>query len=114
MRNKSTATGLPALIGLAVALCGCSQQTLQSAQNDTQHNIAAARLQLAKLELGARVSAALGAANVHGIRVDARTNGVSLHGTVNSAAQKARAAQIARETLGPNKSVNNQIQVSGE
>ena len=90
MKTKSLPAAFLALIGLA-ALSGCSQRTLQSAQQDTQHNIAAARPQLAKLELGSRVTAALGAANVHGVRVDAGTNGVSLHGTVNSAAQKARA-----------------------
>lgn len=113
MRNKPALAGFLAFIGLA-ALSGCSQQTLQSAQHDTQRNLAAAQPQLAKLELGTRVTAALQAANVHGVRVDAGTNGVSLHGTVNSNAQKARAGQIARDTLGPSKTVSNQLQVSGQ
>ncbi len=103
---------IPVLLGLAVALPGCSQQTLDSARQDTQRNIQSAKPQLAKLELGSRVTAALQSADVHGVRVDADTNSVSLHGTVNSAAQKARAGRIARETLGPGKTVQNDIQVS--
>ncbi len=103
-----------ALCLAALAAAGCSQQTIDSARHDTQKNIETAKPQLAKLELGSRVTAALASANVHGVRVDADTNGVSLHGTVNSAAQKARAGRIARDTLGPDKTVRNDIQVSGE
>lgn len=101
-----------AAFGLAAGLVGCSQQTLQSAQQDTQRNLANARPQLARLELGSRVTAALASANIHGIRVDAGTQGVRLHGTVNSAAQKARAGRIARDTLGPGKTVDNKIVLS--
>lgn len=90
---------------------GCSQQTLDSARQDTQRNVEAARPSLAKLSLGGRVTAALAAANIRGIRVDAGISGVSLHGTVKTAAEKARAARIAKETLGPEKRVSNQIQV---
>ena len=104
----------PTLLGFALMLPGCSQQTLDSAKQDTQRNITAAKPQLAKLELGSRVTTALASADVHGVRVDAGTDGVSLHGTVNSAAQKARAGRIARDTLGPDKTVKNDIQVSGE
>jgi len=103
-----------ALMLTGLALSGCSQQTLDSAKQDTQRNITAAKPQLAKLELGSRVTAALASANVHGVRVDADTNGVSLHGTVNSAAQKARAGRIARDTLGPDKTVKNEIAVSSQ
>ena len=102
-----------AFIGLA-ATSGCSQQTLDSAKQDTQRNLQNAKPQLAKLELGSRVTAALASANVHGVRVDADTNGVTLRGTVSSAAQKARAGRIARETLGPDKVVSNQLQVSSQ
>ena len=114
MKPIIVVTVIPALFGLALALAGCSQQTIDSAKQDTQRNITAAKPQLAKLELGSRVTAALQSADVHGVRVDADTNGVSLHGTVNSAAQKARAGRIARDTLGPGKTVKNDIQVSGE
>lgn len=103
-----------ALMLTGLALSGCSQQTLDSAKQDTQRNITAAKPQLAKLELGSRVTAALASANVHGVRVDAGTDGVSLHGTVNSAAQKARAGRIARDTLGPDKTVKNEIAVSSQ
>ncbi len=114
MKHTSALTAISALLGLALALPGCSQQTLDSAKQDMQRNITAAKPQLAKLELGSRVTAALQSADVHGVRVDAGTNGVSLHGTVNSAAQKARAGRIARDTLGSGKAVQNDIQVSGE
>ena len=115
MQHKSALPlSVPLLVCLAAILSGCSQQTLDSAKQDTQRNITAARPQLAKLELGSRVTTALASANVHGVRVDADTNGVSLHGTVNSAAQKARAGRIARDTLGPDKTVKNDIQVSRE
>ena len=103
-----------AFLGLSAAVSGCSQQTIDSAKQDTQRNLQNAQPQLAKLELGSRVTAALASANIHGVRVDAGTNGVSLHGTVNSAAQKARAGRIARDTLGPDKAVKNDIQVIGE
>lgn len=111
MKIKSVSAIL-VFFGLAAALSGCSQQTLNSAKQDTQRNIANAKPQIAKLELGSRVTAALAAANVHGVRVDAGTNGVSLHGRVNSAAQEKRAVRIARDTLGPGKVVNNQLEIS--
>ncbi len=114
MKLTTVVTVVPALLGLALTLPGCSQQTIDSAKQDTQRNITAAKPQLAKLELGSRVTAALQSADVHGVRVDAGTNGVSLHGTVNSAAQKARAGRIARDTLGPDKTVKNDIQVSSQ
>ena len=114
MKRTSIFVVVPALLGLTLASAGCSQQTIDSAKQDTQRNITAARPQLAKLELGSRVTAALQSADVHGVRVDADTNGVSLHGTVSSAAQKARAGRIARDTLGPDKTVKNDIQVSTE
>ena len=110
MRNKPSLAIL-ALISLAAALSGCSQQTLDSAKQDTQRNIASAKPQLAKLELGSRVTAALQAANVHGVRVDAGTNGVSLHGIMHSASEKARAGRIARDTLGTGRTVDNEIEL---
>ncbi len=114
-RRTKPASAVVAFIGLTTALSGCSQQTLNSAKQDTQRNIANAKPQIAKLELGSRVTAALAAANAHGVRVDADTNGVSLHGIVNSAAQEERAVRIARDTLGPGKVVNNQLEInSGE
>ena len=110
MRHKFRLHFLPLAL-LLPCVCGCSSQTLDSARKDTQRNIEAARPSLAKLSLGGRVTAALAAADIHGVRVDADTNGVSLHGTVTSVAQKARAVRIARETLGQDKSITNQIKV---
>lgn len=43
---------VPALLGLMVLLPGCSQQTLDSAKQDTQRSINNAKPQLAKMEAG--------------------------------------------------------------
>ena len=125
MRNKSTPTLIPALIGLGVILAGCSQQTLDSARHDAQHDTTVvnqqakqaerqARPQLDKLKLQSRVTAALAAAALPTtIHVRADADGVYLRGTVNDVEDKARAGRIARETLGGDKTVHNQLQVSG-
>ena len=115
-----------ALLSLGAILTGCSQQTLDSAQHDAQRDAAAvgqqaqqaerqARPQVDKLKLQSRVTAALAAANLPTtIHVRADTDGVYLRGTVGSAGDKKRAGQIARDTLGPDKAVHNQLQVNGE
>src|SRR4051794_18671234 len=95
----------------AVLGSGCSQQTINSASKDVSHNIQAAnrevsklgaqaKPQLNKLDLGARVTAALRAnANLpRTIRVDASVTGVRLRGAVHNADQKALAGKVARET----------------
>jgi osmotically-inducible protein OsmY len=121
-----TSAVLSALLGLGTALTGCSQQTLDSAKQDAQHNAAAvnqqaqraerqARPQIDKLKLQSRVTTALAAANLPTtIHVRADADGVYLRGTVGSTGDKARAGRIARDTLGPDKVVHNQIQVNGE
>lgn len=126
MRNKSTLTLLSAFIGLGAVLAGCSQQTLDSAKSDAQRDAAVvnrqaqqaerqARPQLDRLKLQSRVTAALAAADLPTtIHVRADADGVYLRGTVNSASDKARAGRLARETLGQDKAVHNQLQVSGE
>ncbi len=98
-------------IAACLAAAGCSQQTLDSARQDTKHNINKVKPQLAKLDLGARVTAALKTAGLNGIRVDASTDGVTLRGTVGSASDKARAGRIAKDTLGSDKTVMNQLTV---
>ena len=105
-----------------VLLAGCSQQTLNSAQHDAQHDVGVvnqaaqqaareAQPQLKKAGLGARVTAALQAADVHGVRVDAGPDGVTLVGHVARPADKARAVQIAHDTLGPGKAVRSRLTV---
>ncbi len=115
---------LLAAAGLMLTLAGCSQQTLNSAQNDANHDLAVAnqkaqqaardaKPQLDKLNLQTRVTTALAAANLPTtIHVRADAEGVYLRGNVKSAQDKARAGQIARETLGPGKTVHNQLQVT--
>ena len=124
MNSKSIAMMFSAFFALT-ALVGCSQQTISSAQHDAQHDAAVvnqqaqkaerqAQPQVDKLKLQSRVTTALAAANLPTtIHVRADTEGVYLRGTVGSAADKARAGQIARDTLGPDKKVRNQLQVSG-
>lgn len=122
---------LSAALGLGV-ICllgtGCSQKTINSADQDTQHNITAlnqkadqlaqqAKPALKKLDTGARVTAAITAnQNLHGtdIRVDGDTHGVRLTGTVNTAAQKQLAEQVAKDTLGPGATVQNTLTVKGQ
>ena len=64
-----------------------------------------------KAGLGARVTAALQAADVHGVRVDAGPDGVTLVGRVARPADKARAVHIAQDTLGPGKAVRSRLTV---
>ena len=121
--KQTSAFTATALLGLTLALAGCSQQTLSSAQHDAQHNAAVvnqqaqqaerqARPQVDKLKLQSRVTAALAAANLSpAVHVRADAEGVYLRGTVDTAADKARAGQIARDTLGPDKKVHNQLEV---
>ena len=125
MKYRLASAIIAACSGIGLALTGCSQQTLDSARHDTEHNAAAvnqqarlaerqARPQFDKLKLQTRVSAALSAASLPTtIHVRADTDGVYLRGTVNSAGDKARAGRIARDTLGEDKAVHNQIQVNG-
>ena len=118
---------LAALVTASLAaLAGCSQQTLNSAQNDANHNAAVinqkaqeaekqARPQLDKLGMQSRVTAALTAANLPTtVHVRADADGVYLRGNVKTAEDKFRAAQIARDTLGPEKVVHNELRVSGD
>ncbi len=97
---------------MLIALAGCSQQTLNSAQNDANHDVAVvsqkanqaaqqAKPQLDKLDLQTRVTAALAAANLPTtIHVRADAEGVYLRGTVKTASDKARAGQIAKTRWG--------------
>ena len=110
----------------SLAFCaGCSQQTINSAEKDTIHNIAvvdqkAAKAQkelkpkLSELDEGARVTAAISANNnlPTTIRVDANLKGVRLVGKVHTAAQKALAGQVARQTVKPGRTVSNALVVS--
>ncbi len=110
---------------LGAALAGCSQRTMESAQQDAQHDAAVVSRQakqaaqqakpaVDKLKLQSQVTTALAAANLPTtIHVRADSDGVYLRGTARSAAQKARAERIARDTLSPDKKVVNQLQVSG-
>lgn len=116
---------IAALAGLTLVLSGCSQRTLDSAGQDAQHDAAVvnrqaqqaaqkAKPQVDQIALQTRVTAALTAAKLSpAVHVRADSGGVYLRGTVNTTADKARAGQIARDTLGPDKTVHNQLQVSG-
>jgi hypothetical protein len=110
-----------------IALSGCSQQQTQTAGADFNHGVAVANQKadtavreaqpkMAALDLGARVTAAL-QVNQNlphtGIRVDASPNGVRLRGVVATKHQKQIAMQIAKDTLGPGKTVDDELTVKG-
>jgi len=112
------------LIGVGLLLGGCSQQSVQRTSNDISNglqtaNNAATKVSkevspsLKKLDLGARVTAALRAnANLPDtIRVDAGTDGVRLKGTVDTKAQKTLAGNVAKATLPAGKSVDNELTI---
>jgi osmotically-inducible protein OsmY len=86
---------------------------LQSANNAAKQVGQEVQPSLQKLDLGGRVTAALQAnANLpHTIRVDASTTGVRLRGSVKTADQKALAGKVAKSTLPPGKSVDNELTV---
>jgi osmotically-inducible protein OsmY len=123
MKNQKMLCVLVVLLG---AIAGCSQQTLESATRDTARNTqivareadrAKKKLdpQLKQLGIGARVTAAL-KANENlpmTIRVDADPDakGVKLRGTVDTTEQKKLAEKVARETLGADKRVQNDLKV---
>jgi osmotically-inducible protein OsmY len=127
MNVRPAKTVILGLGTLSIALCGCSQQTIESAREDAARNVKVvqreaksaerkARPQLKKAQLGLRVTAAL-AANEKlpkTIHVDADENGVKLRGTVDTRAQKDLAGRIARDTLKEDKTVLNEIKVKGE
>ncbi len=110
----------------ALFVSGCSQQTISSANSDANHDAAAvhqavnnaaqqAKPKLDAAGLGLRVNTAI-AANQNlphnSIRVDATATGVRLRGTVKTEQQKQLAGQVATDTLGPDKSVDNELTVS--
>lgn len=113
------------LAALSFAVCGCSQQTLDSAKKDVDKNAAVvkreaaraerkARPQLNKLEMGGRVTAALKASEnlPQTIRVDADEQGVKLRGRVKNETQRQLAEQVARQTLGGDKTVINDLVIA--
>jgi len=120
MKHTFAAVSITALI---FCVSGCSQQTLNSARNDASHDVAVvnqkatqaardAKPQMDKFDMQTRVNTALAAAKLPTtIHVRADAKGVYLRGTVNRREDKARAGQIAQDTLGPGKAVHNQLQV---
>jgi len=114
---------------MLVITCGCSQQSVNSANKDVQHDVSTVSTDAQKgmatvskdvkpkaqeLDLGARVTTALDAnANLpQTIRVDASPTGVRLKGTVTSAKQKHLAGEIAKQTLPQGDTVTNDLTVA--
>lgn len=107
-----------------MALAGCSQETLENVSKDTARNTQVvvreakraeknARPALNKLNLGARVTAAIHANQKlpRSIRVDASETGVFLRGKVKTEEQKTLAERIARDTLDEKYSVQNDLKI---
>jgi len=110
---------------VACATVGCSRQTLDSAKKDVDTNAAVvkreaaraerkARPQLDKLKMGGRVTAAIKASEnlPPTIRVDADEQGVKLRGRVKNEKQRQLAEQVARQTLGGDKTVINDLVIA--
>jgi osmotically-inducible protein OsmY len=117
---------LKALVGLSVltCVCGCSQETLESAGKDTARNAEAVareaqraekkvRPTLKKADLGLRVTTAIKANQKlpRSIRVDASETGVFLRGNVKTEEQKELAERIARDTLDEKYTVQNDLKI---
>jgi hypothetical protein len=111
-------------VGILAALSGCSQETIENVSKDTARNAKIvvreakraekkAQPTLKKLNLGARVTAAIQANQKlpRTIRVDASETGVFLRGTVKTEEQKAHAERIARDTLDEKYTVQNDLKV---
>ncbi len=103
---------------------GCSQETIESVGKDTARNAQVvareakraekkARPALNKLNLGARVTAAVQANQKlpRTIRVDASETGVFLRGKVKTEEQKSLAERIARDTLDEKYTVKNDLKI---
>lgn len=125
-RSLPTAFVAFTLLTVGILITGCSQQTIDSASKDLSHDAAIvkreadraakkAKPDLQKLNLGARVTAALHANQnlPHTIRVDASETGVFLRGSVKTEEQKKLAERIARDTLSEKYTVQNDLKVSG-
>ena len=112
---------------ISLLMAGCSQQTIESAGKDVARNTEIvereakraerkARPQIAKGQLGLRVTTALKANQKlpGSIRVDAGEDGVKLRGTVKTQEQKELAERVARDTLSEEYTVTNDLKVEGE
>ncbi len=121
--EKGWLVGVAGIWTLLLA-AGCSQETIDSVSKDTARNAKIvvreanraekkARPTLSKLNLGARVTAALQANQnlPRSIRVDASETGVFLRGKVKTDEQKTLAERIARDTLDKKYSVQNDLKV---
>jgi len=118
---------------LALALAGCTpqqqaqanqsardagqaaQQVANTAVKATQTAAAKAEQALSDASLTGKVKTAMGASaklTTSGIDVDTKNHVVTLKGRVPDTAQKALAERIARDTVGPDMKVVNQLQVA--
>lgn len=124
-RNLSAAL---LLVLVCVFGAGCSQRTINSANQDAQHNIttldqkakqvvANAKPEIKKLDVATPVATAITAnPNLSGthIRVDGQTNGVRLRGTVNTPQQKQLAGQVAKNNVKAGQTVDNELTVQAK
>ena len=112
---------LPLAIAIMLIVAsGCSKDTVNNASKDVQHDVNVVakdvKPKAQELDLGARVTAALTAnANLpKTIRVDASPTGVRLKGTVTTATQKHLAGEVAKQTLAPTDTVDNELVVKAK
>jgi osmotically-inducible protein OsmY len=114
--------GTGALAGAALALAGCNQQqkveansASQKAKNQIEQATATAKHDLTDGTITLKVKSAMNSSdklNTSAVNVDTKDKVVHLRGAVPSADQKALAERIAKDTVGQDVKVVNELAVS--
>jgi osmotically-inducible protein OsmY len=117
MRPKA----LLVLVLAALALAGCNAQqkaevdrTTERATSQTVHAVQKTQQTLSDSGITLKVKTAMGTSdklNTKGINVDTKDKVVHLKGAVADAGQKALAERIAKDTVGPDVKVSNELEV---
>lgn len=114
--------GIAALTCAALALAGCSQQqkveagnASKRAENQIQQATATAKHDLTDGTITLKVKSAMNASdklNTSAVNVDTKDKVVHLRGAVADSDQKALAERIAKDTVGQDVTVANELAVS--
>jgi osmotically-inducible protein OsmY len=117
MRSRYLLVLVPAI--LALAGCNARQKaevdrTTERVTTQTQHAVHDTKQALSDSGITLKVKTAMGTSdklNTKGINVDTKDKVVHLKGTVADAGQKALAERIAKDTVGPDVKVSNELEV---
>jgi osmotically-inducible protein OsmY len=121
MRNLKRQVSLLALAGLAALLAGCddhqkaeANNKAQEAKTEIQKATDNAKKELTDGTVTLKVKSAMNSSdklNTSGINVDTKDKVVTLKGSVPDASQKSLAERIAKDTVGSDIKVVNQLAV---